>query len=243
MMNYLNNKRFLILIIVLLIIISITGAIYIIDSKKTTSNLVDYNNLKEKSITVSKMDKVSNNQRFNVFLKNIESLNNPNLTKDEQLKKIKIAWNYLYVAYSESNDPELYKLSVEFKKFIDANFADTGYKVYVLCLDSTCAEKPIPQQILGVIDEINKSDLSTDTKNDFISLLKTFSYLNDADTVETKVIDFLGLAASISVDPDFIKAGVNTKISNEIRDYIKTTYPELYTKYSEKIKIQPPIEQ
>lgn len=240
MMSYLSNKRFLILIIVLLIIISIAGAIYILDSKKTTSNLVDYDQLKQQSVTVGKMDKVSNNQRFNVFLKNIEGLDNPNLTKEEQLKKIKIAWNYLYVAYSESNDPELYKLTAEFKKFIDANFADTGYKVYVLCLDPACAEKPIPQEVLAIIDEINNSELSVDTKNDFIPLLKTFSYLNDEDSAETKVIDFLGLAASISVDPDFTKAGINIKVSNEIRDYIKTAYPELYIKYSEKIKVQLP---
>lgn len=236
MVNILKNKNLLIGLILLLVIISLGGAIYIINSKSTT-NLADYNNLKQKTEEASKISKIANNQRFNVYLKRLQDLDNPNLSKDQQLKYIKAADEYLYEAYLETNDPELRKLSLEFKKFVEANFTEKDYKVFVECLDPSCANSSIPKEIQVVIDEINKSDLPVVAKNDFIPLLKTFSYINDE---QTKVIDFLGLAASIRVDPDFIKAGMNEEISNEIRDYVKATYPDTYNKYIDKIKVQAP---
>lgn len=237
-----NKKLILLFLSVILLIISVLGALYIVDQKNSPPPLSDYDTLTKEIAKAQKISTISNNQRFNVFVEKIASLNNSNMTPQQQLNVVEFAWNYLYAAYSQTNNPELYTLSQEFKIFAEKNFGNQGYKVYVQCLDPSCAKNGIPQEVQAIINEINASNLSSGTKNDFNSELKTFTYIND-NNADAKVIDFLGLAASIQVDPDFTKAGLNEKVSNEIRNYVKSAYPSLYSKYVDKIKVGPPPAQ
>lgn len=241
--GYLINKRFLfIFLLLILTILSIVSAIYIMDAKKITTskkttNLIGYQNLKQEIEAAGKIDKISNNRNFNTLLKKIADLETKNLTKDEQLSQIKFAWTDLYSAYLDTNDPELYKLSLEFKKFAETNFTDKNFKIIIQCLDPTCAEQPIPNEILAIIDEIDNSNISAEIKNDYSHQLKIFSYVNDKDST-VKVVDYLSLAVSMAKDEEFTKAGINLKIYNEIRNYVKKAFPELYDKYSNNISLE-----
>lgn len=237
--DYLKNRSYLMLIIILLIITSIVGAIYIIDLKSSPTTLSEYNDLKQATEKISKIDNVSKNRNFSVFLKKLVSLDNSKLSKDDQLKVLKSAWTDLFSAYSETNEPKLYELSKEFKKFIDSNYTEEEFKIILQCLDPTCSESSsIPQEIQAIIDEIENSTLSEGIKNDYTQQLKTFTFIND-DQANVKVIDFLSLAESARNDDELEKIGLNLKIYNDLREYLKKTYPDLYNENSGKIKIGP----
>lgn len=218
--------------------VSVVSGIYIIESSNTSSTLSGYNNLKVKTEEISKAGNNANNRNLNSFIKKLDSLDNSNLTKEEQQNLLKSAWVDLYTAYLESNEPKLYDLTVEFKKFIDSNYTENEFKIKLQCLDSACAEDVVPADIQTIINEIEKSSVPEAIKTDYTQQLKTFTYISD-EQAHVKVVDYLSLAESIKINTEFEKAGLNLKIYNDIRDYVKNAYPDLYNENSEKIKVVP----
>jgi len=229
------NKRIVILSVSLaVVLLFITATIYVLNMKTTGSPLMGYESLKNKIQAAKKINSVSNHSSFNTMLELIASLDNENLTKEQQLSRVRLAWGYLFDTYSETNNHELYNLSKEYKKFGEANFND--FKINVQCLDPDCAETPTSQEILGIIEEINTSTVAANFKTSYVQDLKTFSYINNSQA-EVKVKNYLTLADSIKVNEEFIKAGNNLIIYDQIRQYVQKNYPELYKKWANHVFI------
>lgn len=238
MSRILQNKRLLFLSTILLLIILVSIAIYFIDTSRQTYTPRGYENVKKEILQLEKSEKISNNAAYRRVLRKLTEIENQELSKAEQAEQFRLLDSYLYQVYVETNDPEIYKFYQEFKQFAESNYGDLGLKINVQCQDPTCAEEPIPDEILAVINEIEASNIDENLKTETVLQLRNTSYLNEKDA-EIKVVQFLGLADSIKSEKLFVDEGINQKLYDEIREFVQSKYPDLFNKYKDQVRSIP----
>jgi hypothetical protein len=234
-----NNFRFLMtrksIIFVSLsvfVIIVLLGIILTVNRQISYTSLVGFESLKNKLVETGKQNDIASNAGYKRAMEELTELESKKMSKEEQLRQIEVIHSYLYQAYDQTNNHELYGIFDELNKFSEANFGENSFKAAIQCLDPVCAENPTPKEINSIIDKIKNSNIPSELKDEYVKTLTSLSYLNEKDA-EVKVVSYLSIADSIKLEDEFVKAGNNLELYNELRDYLQSTYPSLYSKYSE----------
>ena len=117
------------------------------------------------------------------------------------------------------------------KNFVEPNFGKDA-EFNPPCLDPICADRPQPEAIMAVINQIQEADLPESLKHDHIKDLTNYGYFTK-DYDETRAQAYLFTAADILNNESYIKAGINKTISDQIIEYVKKDFPEEYIKATE----------
>ncbi len=241
-----NNKIFLIIAILSLIILAITISIVNLGNNKLAINrqtgFTGYYDLKTKINKIANDNPtVGQNRNYQKMVTSIALIEETKASKEDKHKALYEAFNYIIVAYAETNDHNLYLLQKDLASFINLNFPkDNTDNLKPSCFDPICANPP-STEITNVINKIQSSNLPSYIKKSDIKMLKNFSYLTN-DNSGSKTGDFLIVASMIKNNSEYIKLGINIKISDEIINYVKNAYPKEYDNFTQN-KSQNPINQ
>lgn len=247
-MSFLNldvikrRKAFLLFLVVVPIIIASVLTIFYLDNfnpistKNNSINLKEYNSFLTKVKNISANEKsVANNSDF---LKLNQTLNNlsQSTSKEDLFNRLISASEYLFYAYVETRNHELYNLEVDLKRIIRINFPEKKYPDSPpACFDPTCASAPQPKEITDIINAIKSSSLPDYQKENDILNLNNFSYISDESST-LKANNFLILANDIKINEEYIKAGINLTIYNQIISFVKASYPKEYSEFEKNLE-------
>ena len=119
---------------------------------------------------------------YTKFAARLITVEDKTVSPQNQYKNLVIAYRYLNIAYSETNDHALYSLQSEVNNFVKANFS-TLYKQSDFpgtgCLDKACAKSGQPAEVLAIINEINASNIQDIAKTSLVKNLLNPGYMND----------------------------------------------------------------
>jgi len=238
-----TSKKYLVVIGLILIIFLVIGSILIIDYVSPVKNLGSKNSklenvdkIKDQAKALGSISEIRNTGTYSLILEKINVLENPNVSKEDKSNAFGIINERSLGLYSSTNNNELYKFRISLNEFYKLNFPDKPQNTLKpMCLDPKCAENPQPQEILNVIETIKNSNINEAIKENDIQNLTNFGYMGN-DHTESKVGNYLIVANDIKNDKNYIEAGLNEKIYNDIVGYIKKTYPEEYKNFTEELE-------
>lgn len=224
-----RNKN---IIIFLALIIAALFAIVIL-FKNNSLNLNPSNNnysgpFSKEFNSLESNSQVVKNPNYERIKKLVITIENTSLSSDEKYKNLVDAHQRLYRLYADTNDNTLYQLNTELSNFAKSNYSK-NYKsedFYLDCLDPKCSDSPQPEEILTIIDQVKSSNLPKEIRDNDIELLTNYSYTRK-DQSEGRFSNYKFWAENIKKDPDYIKAGLNEKLYNEMIDYLSKNYPLL----------------
>ncbi len=228
----LNKKRKIIIAVFILLVIIAIGLIIIVLPSPNKPSIAIKPQLKNYDKLIVAINQINNlsttqNGEFQKMIEQLRLTENPNLTRDQQFQDLRYAQTALIGAYVTSNDHTLYSLQKTLADFMTLNFPDKKKQVVeIVCFDPICAPKQ-PKMVTDIVSEIKASNTLDVVKQGLAQDLNNASYFPDDDP-QRKASNYLLVANAVKYDPDFIKAGINDKIANEILDFIKQTYPEQF---------------
>jgi hypothetical protein len=171
---------------------------------------------------------VAQNPDYTKFVTKLITVEDKTVSAQNKYKTLIMADQYLDIAYSQTNDHALYALQNEVNSFGKTNFP-TFYKQYDFsgtgCLDKTCAKNSQPAEVLAIVTEINTSSIPAVVKTSFVRNLLNPGYMNDN---RAKTEDYLIVASVLNSSGTLKGVGLNTKLSQELLNYIKSAYPTEY---------------
>ena len=232
-----NNKRkfFAILTVVLLVLIAIilfainpfSNSSTNLIPGTTSVNLKNLDSLRNEAKGLRNNPEIANSSFYPKIVSGISALSGKGSSEDKYKITTKL-WEDSLSLYFDTNDSSLYKFQQGLNDFIKLNFPNKNNpNLRPLCFDEACAENPIPPQIQKAIEEIEDSTIPDPIKLQDTQALRTYSYINN-NWVELKVNNYLEIALYIKANNEYEKAKINEKVSEEIINYIKTTYPKEY---------------
>lgn len=230
--NFVKNTSKLGVIFLLILVICTLAAIFYLNDAygPTKSDLKGFAGLKKEAIALQKDSKIGKDNNYIKLLHLISRLEIEKLSRDEQFDMLDNASLYVDFAYANTNVHELYNFRKDLDALIRENFPQKKWSSKdPQCMDSTCADTSQPKVILDIISEIKQSTVPTVLKEEIAQELITFGYINKKDSL-AKVYDYLFVAEDIRHNRDFTNAGLNIKISDEIINYVKNTFPLEYSK-------------
>lgn len=201
-------------------------------NKAVNLGLNDYAKLKNEVNSLFSNQALTQNPSFNQFATLLVTVENTKLSAKDKYNALIQADNNLGTAYFQTNQHALYNLLPELSNFAKTNFPDL-YKADdfpgTLCMDKICADKPQPDGILKIVNELNASNAPSVVKQVFTRDLLNPGYMDQKD-VEIKVGYYIMVAGMLQTSGGLTKAGLNEKFSKELTDYVKKAYPEEYAR-------------
>lgn len=234
-----KSKLFLIVFLLLLIVSLFVVIAYFSQPRYSSDNvtvgginLTGYTKLKNDTNNLFSNQKIGQDPEFIKYATELATIENKTVSTNDKYKALVSANNYLEISYSMTNQHDLYGLLQELKDFSKTNFP----KLYkdkdfpkIFCLDKACAQNPQPPEVLQIVDEINASSIPAVMKPSFVQNLLNQGYINDP---RDRAIGYLIVVGVLNGDGELKKAGLNTKLSNELLDYVKKTYPNEYASFN-----------
>ncbi|KKR76059.1 MAG: hypothetical protein UU21_C0019G0002 [Candidatus Levybacteria bacterium GW2011_GWA2_40_8] len=227
-----KNKPLIIvsLALTILIIISIGLILSLDNNAKNSSDLKNLDKIKNDIQTVSSSGNALQNPVYQKFLAKFNEINNSKLNKEQKYEVLNTSLTYLVSYYSLTNDPQIFDLEEKINSFIILNFPEKKTTLEPSCFDPSCADSPQSPEMLAIIEVIKNSNVPSPMKDDNIKDLTNFGYLQTSRN-NSKVQNYLIMASMIEKNQDYQAAGINIKVANDIRSYVKKAYPALYDKY------------
>jgi hypothetical protein len=225
----------IVLILISIVFLFFTNQLPTHKNSSLTVNLNNYVSFREKLTTLN----FNNDQLQTLALNQLNILENPNTTAADKYGALKQAAFLASKAYDSNHNPEIYSFINQ-----DSNtFAKENFKSYykpsdftVSCEDPSCSNLPQPKAVLDIISEINSlQTVAQYDKNTTIDSLKNCLYFQPISKTD-KVIAYLNVADQINTNDQFISAGVNKKFADEIKSFLKETYPNEYSQVETAIK-------
>lgn len=231
-----RNKLFSTFIVVVLILLGEIGYTYYITSKsnqKEPNGLNGYNELYKKVVDIQNTQLSKNSEYFRAikYLAKTKSES----SKNQEYSDLSISFSFIESVYARTNIHEFYSLAKDYDTFAKANFSNL-YKTndfFIPCMDTACADSPQPQEIISIINEINGSTVPDLIKKSFVQNLTNITYISKTQA-HLKTDGYLIVAAAIENSGSFKRLGLNTKLANEIIDFLKKEYPKEYQKITSK---------
>lgn len=223
----------------LIIIIGVLGAITIKESK--TQNLLQKSQFRGYDVLVQSISEMENdssipkNARYQRMKERIMSLEDPKLTNEQKYENLIQAETNIFETYLFSRNNKVYAFNKKLDEFAKINFPEQYKKDdfnLLVCYDPACADSPQPEEILTIIEEISNSSIPDEVKKQSIEILDLYTYATKEKNQVIALFDnYYYLGQAIKNDPDYQKAGLNTKISEEIFNYLKEKYPDIASEY------------
>jgi hypothetical protein len=246
--SFTRNKGKIILIICLLALIVLISAVIIFlnNYNRVSSNnvaidfgLKGYSQLKTDVNDLASSDQtVAQNPQYNKFIEQLTTVENVNDSAKNKYYSLTLAYGDLVNAYTETNNHALYNLPQELSNFSKENFP----KLYkqadfpqIYCADTTCADTAQPPEMAKVVAEINASGIPDVVKATFAKDLTDVGYISKNDP-NRRMFAYVVVAGILNGSGALKQAGLNTKLSLEILDYVQKTYPDEYKKYNQSQK-------
>jgi hypothetical protein len=237
---FIKNKGKIILIICLILAIALTlGIIIYLNhnqdsvSSKNTATSFDLKNYAQLKTDVNKAftdSTVNQNPSAEKFYSKLTSAEDPSLSAQDKYNALALGYAYLRQAYSETNDHVLYTLPEEYANFVKTNFSKDYREAdfrKIPCQDKLCEDEPQPAEILKVVDEINASSIPDPVKTTFVRNLLNAGYISKNDP-EYRAFNYYVVANILKGSGALTDAGLNTKLSQEVIDYVQKAYPNQY---------------
>lgn len=147
-------------------------------------------------------------------------------TSDEKYKNLVAASEKVQLIYSTYNNKKLYKyINEDLASYAKGEFPDqyNANSFDYPCQDPSCAESEQPKEILAIVEDIKKSDIPQFYKDNFIRNLINTGYESGS---HSKAWQYYATARSFEASSDLSPSGANLVISNDIKAFLKSTYPE-----------------
>jgi cell division protein FtsL len=233
----LKDKPKVLIICLVAVIIVVLGSIFYLNANALNNNstaslgngLKNYAAFKQKVNSLTSANKAFYLRLMEQFAV-LEAKNTTAKNKYNALVKAADIVNKDY--YGGTFNPAFYKLvTVDFIAFAKNNFSAfyNPHDFQITCQDPSCADSPMPKTISDIINEIKAlNGVPEDEKSGAVGNLVNDSYVSGDNAA--KVQSYFITAGIIRDDEAFIKAGVNTKIADEIEAFVKDTYPKDYYK-------------
>ncbi|OGH11302.1 MAG: hypothetical protein A3B38_00555 [Candidatus Levybacteria bacterium RIFCSPLOWO2_01_FULL_36_13] len=232
-----QRNRIIIIISLLVFVVLILTAIYFLDSfsdnSSNSTSLKNFDTIKNQAKSLASDSQINSNASYQKILSQLARAENKNLSNKEKAKILDVTGSYILDAYYYTNNHKLYLYAQAFNNFLIENIGEKA-RLNIPCYDPECAENPQPKEILNVIEEIKQSQLPQGLKDSVILDLTNFGYLRNGyglPTYNIKIGSYASLANTIRKDPEFIKAGINEKIYNDIVNYLRVEYPDEYAEF------------
>ena len=237
-----GNKGKIILIICLLALIVLISAVIIFlnNPNRVSSNnvavdfgLKGYSQLKTEVNNLFSDQTIAQSPAYTKFVTQLTTVENVNDSAKNKYHSLTLAYGYLVEAYNQTNDHALYSLPQEVNNFAKANFSklykqNDFYKIN--CADKICADSPQPPEMLKIVDEINASSIPAPVKDTFVKDLINVGYVSK-NNPRYKTFAYIIVAGIFNGSGALTQAGLNTKLSQEILDYLQKVYPTEYKQY------------
>lgn len=226
------QKRSVIIVLSLLvfIILSVILIFFLDKSSNNTPNLKLYESIKIEVQELSADPEINHNGNYQKMVSQLAKLENQSLSPAERTKIAESTILYLHDAYYSTHNHKLYSFAQNYKVFLAENFGNS-VKYVPPCYDPQCADAPQPKEILSVIEKIKQSNIPEGLKDSVILDLTNFGYLKKGyglPRYNIKIGSYISLAEALKKNPDFINAGINEEIYNDITNYVKVAFPDEY---------------
>ena len=240
-----KNKVAFITLSLIVLIILLLGTLYYLDSfnKKAFnkqqaststigSDLKGYNALKQKINALASDTSIAENGYYLRLINKLNIVEDKNTSEQNRYKALLDAAYFLETFYSSTNNPKLHTLNNDLDVFAKTNFPKYYKPISFLyyCQDSTCTEAPQPKEILNVIDEINSSNIPDLIKKSHVRNLINIGYI-EKKYVRPIAQGYLLTANMMRADEDLKKEGLNKKLADELNNFVKKTYPDIYQEF------------
>ena len=225
-------KLILSIFFLIFLIIIIVEAIFYLDNSKSlqtnqSSQSQELKALEQKIISTLANTSSGKNNENSRILNKLTILEDAKVSQAEKYNALVSISSFLQGLYSQSNDPKLYNLInkdvLEYAKKNFPQYYNENYFVYS-CQDPSCADSPQPPDILKIVVEIKASDFPTDVKQSLTQDLINTGYRSKAENAG-KRSQYKTISNMIRANNDFSPNGQNIKISQEIDDFIKKSFP------------------
>lgn len=219
----------LIIIAVVLIYLLNIGNLPFLNEQQPSSNLKNYQVMKQKIIDLGKDPSISSQSLYTKFVSEFLLLEQPGLKDTDKYQALQKSYIFLNEFYSVSNNSKLYPFEKDFIAFAKDNFPNQfhSYQFPYFCQDPSCSTSSVPQDILNTIEDVKNSDFPTDVQQTTITDLQNISYLPQNNKFD--IFDnYAFMAALIRSYSGFTKNNSNIKISNDIYRFLYKNYSEQY---------------
>lgn len=230
-----SNKPLIIVTSLIFLNILIIVSIFFINKSPSpiiSGELKGYDEIEKAVLSLSSDPVLSDNKHYKNMVDDLEKLRANNLSKKQRVTLARLLIDDFGALYAETNDHSLYQLGNDIKNFVEPNFGKDA-EFNPPCLDPICADRPQPEAIMTVINQIQEADLPESLKHDHIKDLTNYGYFTK-DYDETRTQAYLFTAADILDNKSYIKAGINKNISDQIIEYVKKDFPEEYLKITQQ---------
>jgi hypothetical protein len=242
-----KNKGKIILLACLIVLIALVSSIIIFLDNNNQNNvspknvaedfgLKNYAKLKTDVNNTFTDSTVNKNPSAEKFYNQLSKAEDTSLSTTDKYKALVLGYTYLRQAYSETNAHALYALPQEYTNFVKINFPK-NYKqtnfYEIPCQDKICEDEPQPSEILKIVDEINASSIPDVVKTTFARDLLNAGYISKNDP-DYRSFNYYIVAGVLGGSGALTNAGLNTKLSQEVMDYIQKTYPKQYQEFPKK---------
>jgi hypothetical protein len=158
---------------------------------------------------------IAQSPTYNKFIRELTTVENVNNSAKNKYQYLTYAYRDLVDTYNQTNDHALYNLPQEVSNFTKTNFP----KLYNQ-----------PPEMLKVVAEINASSIPAVVKVTFVNDLTGAGYISK-NSPKLRAFAYIIVAGVFNSSGALTKTGLNTKLSQEILDYVQKTYPKEYQEF------------
>jgi hypothetical protein len=222
-----NQYKLLFLMFFLAILILGSLAAIILFKSFSNKNYQGYDAFQQQVNAIATDPNLNKSSYFSKFMSQLDILENKNADEENKYASLAQANSELQLLYSFTGNPKVRNLLDALNTFAKNNFP-TQYQqnqFSYYCQDLGCTDDPPPPELLKIVDEIRNSDFPTSVKSVNSQHLLSISYFQKKD-VATKVYRYLGFAYAVRGYAYLTKTGANTKIADDLYNYVKSYYPK-----------------